>query len=85
MLFLILKGILESPSQISLIVLNDYKFVLLESKSLSLRIRYFKLSQLINGPLNCISIISDSSNKSLVKEVLPTPALPKIQIQLGFF
>ena len=84
-MFFTLKGILESPSQISLMVLKDYKVVLSQSKSLSLRIRYFKLSQLINGPLNCISIILDSSNKSLVKEVLPTPALPKIQIQLGFF
>ena len=30
------------------------------------------------------SIISDSLNKSLVKEVFPTTALPKTQIQLGF-
>ena len=84
LLFFMLKGIFLSPSQINFMVLKAYSVVLYSSRSLILKIPYFKLSQFINGPLNWMSIISLSVNKPLVKEVFPTPDLPRIQTQNGF-
>ena len=79
-----LNGIFESPSSISFIVLKAWRLVFLESKSLILNTPYLKLSQFMNGPENWMSIISVSGNKSLVKDVFPTPDRPMIQIHLDF-
>ena len=79
-----LKGIFLSPSQINFIVLKACKVVLNSSKSLILKIPYFKLSQLINRPLNWISIISLSGNRPFVIEVFPTQDLPKTRTQKNF-